>query len=350
MAKVPDVKILGVAISSQAPTFLAVDKEGEALRPALIWMDRRAEAEAQELANKFPNISELTGNRADPYYVAAKILWFIRNEPKLYANTKYFLQIPGYLNFKLTGQFGIDKPHASLLQLRTADQSGWSKELIAAVGVDPELFPEIADCSKLQGEVNLQASIESGIPVGTPVFFGSVDGASAALEAGAIDPGVVAEMTGTSTVLIMPTDGTVRNSAFVAMSHAIPSRELQLGAMVANKWGRIISISSQVAHTGSANHAHYSATKAALLGFSYSAAKELGASGITANVVVPGRIDTDMISVRSVGRMDEWMAQTPLGRLGTPNEVAGVVNFLASNEASYITGAAINVNGGLVMG
>jgi 3-oxoacyl-[acyl-carrier protein] reductase len=121
-------------------------------------------------------------------------------------------------------------------------------------------------------------------------------------------------------------------------------------AMVANKWGRIISISSQVAHTGSANHAHYSATKAALLGFSYSAAKELGANGITANVVVPGRIDTDMISVRSVGRMDEWMAQTPLGRLGTPNEVAGVVNFLASNEASYITGAAINVNGGLVMG
>ena len=93
IAKVPDVKILGVAISSQAPTFLAVDKDGKPLRPALIWMDRRAEAEAQELANKFPNISELTGNRADPYYVAAKILWFIRNEPKLYANTKYFLQI-----------------------------------------------------------------------------------------------------------------------------------------------------------------------------------------------------------------------------------------------------------------
>jgi len=234
IAKVPDVKILGVAISSQAPTFLAVDKEGKPLRPALIWMDRRAEAQAQELASKFPNISELTGNRADPYYVAAKILWFIRNESKLYANTKYFLQIPGYLNFRLTGQFGIDKPHASLLQLRTADQSGWSNDLIAAIGVDPELFPEIAECSKLQGVVNSQASIESGIPEGTPVFFGSVDGASAALEAGAIDPGVVAEMTGTSTVLIMPTDGTVRNNAFVAMSHAIPGRELQLGAMVAS--------------------------------------------------------------------------------------------------------------------
>ena len=121
-------------------------------------------------------------------------------------------------------------------------------------------------------------------------------------------------------------------------------------AMIENKWGRIISISSQVAQTGSANHAHYSATKASLLGFTYSAAKELGASGITANVVLPGRIETDMIGVRSVGRMDEWMSQTPLGRLGKPEEVAGVVTFLASVESSYITGAAINVNGGLVMG
>ena len=120
--------------------------------------------------------------------------------------------------------------------------------------------------------------------------------------------------------------------------------------MVANNWGRIISISSQVANTGSVNHAHYSATKSALLGFTYSAAKELGGDGITANVVLPGRIDTDMIGVRSIGRMDEWMAQTPLGRLGTPDEVAGVVKFLASNDSSYITGAGINVNGGLAMG
>jgi len=120
--------------------------------------------------------------------------------------------------------------------------------------------------------------------------------------------------------------------------------------MVEKKWGRIISISSQVALTGSTNHAHYSATKAALLGFSYSAAKELGASRVTSNVVLPGRIDTDMITTRSLGRMDEWMAQTPLARLGTPEEVAELVKFLASDSSSYITGAAINVNGGLVMG
>jgi 3-oxoacyl-[acyl-carrier protein] reductase len=121
-------------------------------------------------------------------------------------------------------------------------------------------------------------------------------------------------------------------------------------SMVGKKWGRIINISSQVALTGSANHAHYATAKAGLLGLTYSAAKEYGASGVTVNAVLPGRIETKMIADRSVGRLDEWLSQTPLNRLGRPDEVAAMINFLASDAASYVTGAAINVNGGLVMG
>jgi len=121
-------------------------------------------------------------------------------------------------------------------------------------------------------------------------------------------------------------------------------------SMVSKKWGRIINISSQVALVGSANHAHYAAAKAGLLGLTYSAAKEYGASGVTVNAVLPGRIQTNMIAQRSIGRLDEWLAQTPLNRLGKPEEVAGMINFLASEMASYVTGASINVNGGLVMG
>jgi len=121
-------------------------------------------------------------------------------------------------------------------------------------------------------------------------------------------------------------------------------------SMVSKKWGRIINISSQVALTGSANHAHYATAKAGLLGLTYSAAKEYGASGVTVNAVLPGRIETNMIAQRSIGRLDEWLSQTPLNRLGRPDEVAGMINFLASEMASYVTGAAINVNGGLVMG
>jgi NAD(P)-dependent dehydrogenase (short-subunit alcohol dehydrogenase family) len=120
-------------------------------------------------------------------------------------------------------------------------------------------------------------------------------------------------------------------------------------AMKARGWGRIINISSQAVYTGSANHAHYAASKSGLLGLTFSLAKELGAAGITVNLVAPGRILTDMLLERSTGREDEWMKQTPLRRFGKPEEVAAAVAFLASEGAGYITGANLHVNGGLVM-
>lgn len=114
--------------------------------------------------------------------------------------------------------------------------------------------------------------------------------------------------------------------------------------------GRIISISSQAAFRGSSRHTHYAATKAGILGFTFSLAKELGKDNITANVVSPGRIKTEMIEKRIENREANWLEETPLGRLGTPNEIAYMVSFLASDKASYITGANIHINGGLYMG
>ncbi len=231
ISQAPGAKITGVAISSQAPTLLGVDNTGQPVRNALIWMDRRAQAQADKLGKKFPNISQLTGNRADPYYVASKIMWLKENEPDNYAKSKFFLQIPGYLNYKLTGKFSLDSAHASLLQLRNADNKNWATEVLDFIGLDQSKFPPIGLASDLLGEV-IQEN-EAKIPVGTPVYFGTVDGCSAAVETGVIDPGVVAEMTGTSTVLIMPTDGNNFNDAFVAIDHAIVNRQLRLGAMVA---------------------------------------------------------------------------------------------------------------------
>lgn len=121
-------------------------------------------------------------------------------------------------------------------------------------------------------------------------------------------------------------------------------------SMIERKWGRIINVSSQVVYTGSNKHAHYAAAKAGLLGFTFSIVKELGAYGITANLVSPGRILTDMIIPHIPNRKDEWLKQTPLKRFGEPEEVANTILFLASNESSYISGANIHVNGGLVMG
>jgi NAD(P)-dependent dehydrogenase (short-subunit alcohol dehydrogenase family) len=119
--------------------------------------------------------------------------------------------------------------------------------------------------------------------------------------------------------------------------------------MITRRWGRIISITSQAAMTGSANHAHYAAAKAGLAGLTYSLAKELGSFGVTVNLVAPGRVLTDMIAARMAGREDEWLKQTPLRRFGTPEEVAAPVAFLASDAAAYITGATLHINGGLLM-
>jgi xylulokinase len=126
----------------------------------------------------------------------------------------------------------LDSAHASLLQLRNADNKNWATEVLDFIGLDESKFPPIGLASDLLGEV-IQEN-EAKIPVGAPVYFGSVDGCSAAVETGVIDPGVVAEMTGTSTVLIMPTDGNNFNDAFVAIDHAIANRQLRLGAMVAS--------------------------------------------------------------------------------------------------------------------
>jgi 3-oxoacyl-[acyl-carrier protein] reductase len=132
------------------------------------------------------------------------------------------------------------------------------------------------------------------------------------------------------------------NAAFRCVRVCVPF-------MKAQGWGRIINITSQSVYGGSANHAHYTASKSALLGFTHSLAKELGASGITVNMIAPGRIITDLLLEFLPGREAEWLQQTPLGRLGRPEEVAAPIAFLASDAAAYITGATLHINGGLVM-
>ena len=122
-----------------------------------------------------------------------------------------------------------------------------------------------------------------------------------------------------------------------------------LKPMIRQRAGRIVAISSVVGQMGNAGQANYAASKAGLIGFCKSLAREVASRKVTVNVVAPGLIDTDMTRAIADTAKTDWTTQIPLGRLGLPAEVASAVGFLASDEASYITGQVLAVNGGMYM-
>ena len=132
-------------------------------------------------------------------------------------------------------------------------------------------------------------------------------------------------------------------SAYICIQSVIPS-------MLKQRWGRVINITSVFGQMGQAGQANYAASKAGLIGLTMAIAREVGSRSITSNAVAPGFIETAMTEVLGDDFKQNAVKQIPLGRVGTPDDVAGAVAFLASDDASYITGHVLNVNGGMLMG
>ena len=140
-----------------------------------------------------------------------------------------------------------------------------------------------------------------------------------------------------------------RRTFDVAVTGAFLYSKATLPSMIRKKCGRIINISSMWGITGSSCEVHYSAAKAAIIGMTKALAKEVGPSGITVNCIAPGVIDTDMNKALSEDDMNALKDETPLMRIGTPEEVAECALFLASEKASFVTGEVLNVNGGYLI-
>jgi len=132
-------------------------------------------------------------------------------------------------------------------------------------------------------------------------------------------------------------------SAYLCIQQAVPS-------MLKQRWGRIINITSVFGQMGQAGQANYAASKAGLIGLTMAIAREVGSRNITCNAIAPGFIETAMTAVLNDEFKQSAIKQIPLGRVGMPEDVAAPVAFLASDEASYITGHVLSVNGGMLMG
>ena len=122
-----------------------------------------------------------------------------------------------------------------------------------------------------------------------------------------------------------------------------------LKPMIKQRAGRIVAISSVVGQMGNAGQANYAASKAGLIGFCKALAREVASRQVTVNVVAPGLVETDMTRAITEDAKNDWSSQIPLGRLGSPEEIAAAVGFLASDDAAYITGQVLAVNGGMYM-
>ena len=119
--------------------------------------------------------------------------------------------------------------------------------------------------------------------------------------------------------------------------------------MIKNRYGRIINISSVVGHSGNSGQTNYTAAKSGVSGFTKSLAQEVGSRGVTVNCIAPGFIDTEMTKSLPDEYKNQLLTKIPLGKLGSPEDIANAVTFLSSDKANYITGETIHVNGGMLM-
>lgn len=218
-----------VSISALAPACILVDKDLRPLQQAHIWMDRRATAECDWLRQRIgeDRVFELTANRIDPYFAAAKLLWEKNNRPDLYKQTYKLQTAADYPRMKLTGKAITDYSNASLIGIAfDIAERTWDTALIEEIGLDPDKFPEARACDEVIGEVTAEAARETGLARGTPVVAGTVDTNASWIAAGAVEAGSTQLNIGTAGVIGFVHDEPIFTRDMITIIHAAYPRSL----------------------------------------------------------------------------------------------------------------------------
>ena len=238
--------IESIGLTGQMHGAVLLDGDGRVLRPAILWNDQRTAAECDEIRSLVgaERHIEVTGNDAITGLTAPKLLWVRRHEPAIWAQVRHVLLPKDYLRLQLTGAYAMDKADGSGTLLFDLAARHWSSEVLAALDLEPSLFPTTAEGPAITGTVTASAAAATGLRAGTPVIAGGGDQAANAVGVGVVDEGTVALSLGTSGVVFAATRSPIHDPAgrVHAFCHAVPGRwhlmSVMLSAAGSLRWFR----------------------------------------------------------------------------------------------------------------
>lgn len=235
-AQVSGEQIAAIGLTGQMHGLVLLDANKQTLRPAILWNDQRCAAECDEIRARFgrQRLIQVTGNEALTGFTAPKIVWVKNHEPEIFARARHVLLPKDYIRFRLTGDLAMDKADGSGTMLFDLAARDWSPELLAALEIPAEWFPETHEGPAITGGMSASAAAETGLLAGTPVVAGGGDQAAQAVGVGAVRPGIAGLTLGTSGVVFATSESCLiePEGRLHAFCHAVPDRWHLMGVML----------------------------------------------------------------------------------------------------------------------
>ena len=228
--------VAAIGLTGQMHGLVLLDEAGQVLRPAILWNDQRTQTQCDEIHQRIGRrrFIQITGNVALTGFTAPKILWVQENEPEVYARARHILLPKDYIRLMLTGEYAMDKADGAGTVLFDLRQRNWSSEVLAALGIPPAWMPPTFEGPQFTGRVSSEAALATGLKAGTPVAAGGGDQAAGAVGVGAVEPGVVGLVVGTSGVVFATTPAALiePEGRLHAFCHAVPGMWHFMGVML----------------------------------------------------------------------------------------------------------------------